>query len=208
MQLSWKTEQQAPQRTNCQIVHGPQNTNTLGFACMVLISTGIPHSTFLYRHSPEIHRLVRDRQKLKQDCCWEGKGVHTAHHSQRSFQIMKCWKPCNYTIFFGYMTSVKEITDISFIWQNAKLFCLFFTLNMKSMKEGKFAPMSLFSHFSHMSKSRTKMTTPHSEITGPLSSRSCINQVQVAFFLLAAHIKQRKKAQNWTLYILEVLSEG
>lgn len=187
MQLgSWKTEQQAPQKTNCQTVHGSQKTNTLRPACMVLISTDIPHSTPPYRHPPEIHRLVRDRQKLKQDCCWEDEGVHTSRGLQRCLKIMKCWKPCNYTIFLGSVTSRKEITDISFMWQNAKIFCLFFPLNMKSMKEGRFAPMSLFSHFSHVWKSRTKMTTPHSEITGLLTSRSCINQVQVAFCLLAA----------------------
>ena len=38
--------------------------------------------------------------------------------------------------------------------------------------------MSLFLHFSPIWKSRTKLTTAHTEITGPLTSRSGINQAQ------------------------------
>lgn len=134
MQLgSWKTEQQAPQRTNCQTGHGSQKKpKTLGPACVVLISIDIPRSTPLYRHPLEIHGLVRDRQERKQDCCWKGEGAHASPSSQRSLQIMKCWKPPNYTVLLGNMTSRREITDISSIWQNAKILCLIFPISMKT----------------------------------------------------------------------------
>lgn len=102
---------------------------TLGPACMVLISTDVLCSTALYEHP---HGPLRDKQKLNQDCSWEGEGVHTSPRAQSSLQIMKCWKPPSYTILLGNVTSRKAITDISSMWQSAKRVCLLFPLNVRT----------------------------------------------------------------------------